>query len=215
MFILWILLGLGILIMAFLVRMFKYTRDEMYIATFVWYLGAMLLVILARIFRDRPLFAETPWYALGIVYTVVALITIVPYAIFRRRWPYPFLKDEEILKHALEFHEHGDHRRALPAIRQLVARSPRRPDARFWLGRILNHLGRFREAIWHLKFARELAPSSVDVLLELGFSFGKLGKYQKAVNIFEQALALDPENTHAAEHLEICREKIRDTSASQ
>lgn len=215
MFILWILLGLDILIMAFLVRMFKYTRDEVYAATFVWSLGLMLLAILTRMFRDRPPFSEVPWYALGTCYIVVALVTIVPYAIFRRRWPYPFLKDEEILKHALEFHEHGDHRRALPAIRQLVARSPRRPDARYWQGRILNHLGRFREAIRQLEFAQELAPDSLAVLLELGCAFGMLGKYQEAVKIFEQALKLDPENTYATEQLAICREKIRDTSASQ
>lgn len=214
MFIIWIILGLNILVMAFLVRMFKYTRDEMYIATFVWCLGAMLLVILARIFRDQPSFSEMPWNILVISYIIVALVTIVPYAVIRRWWPYPRLKDEEILKHALEFHEHEDNKRAFRAMSQLVAREPRRPDARFWLGRILNHLGRFREAIWHLKFAHELAPSSVDVLLELGYALGMLGQYQKAVNIFEQALALNPKNTHAAEQIEICWEKIRDTSAS-
>jgi tetratricopeptide (TPR) repeat protein len=35
-----------------------------------------------------------------------------------------------------------------------------------------------------------------------------LGKYQDAIDAFQQALALEPDNTYAAEQLEICQQEI-------
>jgi len=127
--------------------------------------------------------------------------------------PYPIVTASQLYARAIEFYEQGDIRQALPAIRQLIAVSPRREDARYWLGRILNEQGKHREAVRHLTFAHELNPKSVGTLLELGFAFKMLKKYQDAVKAFEQALVLEPDNTYAAEQLEICQRKLQDISA--
>jgi tetratricopeptide (TPR) repeat protein len=116
------------------------------------------------------------------------------------------MKTSQLYARSQEFYAQGDVRNALRTIRQLVALSPRQPAARYWLGRILNEQGKFRSAVWHLSFAHELAPNSIDVLNELGSAYKMRKQYAKAIGCFEQVLKLAPGNAYAIEQLESCRQ---------
>jgi tetratricopeptide (TPR) repeat protein len=167
----------------------------------------MLLFTLTWLLRDQPLFRSLPWDTVNDLYIILGIVMLIS-LIIRTLLPYPILRERDLFERAYQFHQQQDNDQALRAARQLIAGSPQWSDARYLLGRILNQQGKYREAARHLKFARELAPASIGVLLELGFAFRMLGKYQDAIDAFQQALALEPDNTYAAEQLEICQQEI-------
>jgi tetratricopeptide (TPR) repeat protein len=191
----------------FLIYMIRYTRDRLYVAFLLWYIGLILLAVLIRFTHGSLVF-------LGVmldqdivrnIYLIGGLVAFVLYAEIRIRWPHPFHTEDQLLRHVIELYDQGNSKSALRVARQLVAKSIRRPDALYWQGRILNTLGKHREALRHLRFAHELAPDSLDILLELGLAFKMTGKYREAIRSFENALALDPENASAAGQIEECR----------
>lgn len=188
---------------------FKRTGDGWFIVLLLWGLGFVLLGILTRASRDQQFF-DISWETLRDLYIGLGVILLLVYG-YQLLWPNPFLTASQSSAKALEFYEQGDISRALRILRRIVTLYPQRADARYWLGRILNEQAKYREAVRHLKFARGLSPNSVGVLLELGVAFGNLRRYQDAAEAFEQALALEPENTYAAEKLEICRQELQTT----
>jgi tetratricopeptide (TPR) repeat protein len=58
-------------------------------------------------------------------------------------------------------------------------------------------LGNFKDAVAILERARGLAPQNVPVLINLGYSYGKLKKYEKGIAVANEAIAADPTNCDA------------------
>ena len=188
----------------FLIVLIRRTRDDFYIAVLVWGVVIIVLSLLGQFSRDQQLELDALWNTLITMHYVIG-IAIVIYYVSRALWPYLGATASQLHTKAFEFYEQGDLKNALRTVRQLVALAPRDPSGRYWLGQMLNQEGKFRRAIWHLSFAHQLAPASIDILKELGLAYKMRKQYAKAISIFEQVLARDPENAYAMEQLEICR----------
>jgi tetratricopeptide (TPR) repeat protein len=70
------------------------------------------------------------------------------------------------------------------------------------LGRCLVAAGRDGEALAHLERAATLDGDSVAVLLDLGRTYARVGRFEEAAEAYRQALALAPENEEAQRALE-------------
>ncbi len=72
-------------------------------------------------------------------------------------------------------------------------------EAPLWelCGTVLIELERFPEAKSYLERSRELNPKVASTHVQLGYVFTKLGENSKALESFEAALALEPDNSEA------------------
>ena len=66
------------------------------------------------------------------------------------------------------------------------------------LGFLLIELGRFDEASQHLEVACRAAPNNVPALLGLSDAHFEAGRPEQAQATLRRALALEPQNQHAA-----------------
>lgn len=72
-------------------------------------------------------------------------------------------------------------------------------DGRLRLARalVLRDTGRSREALRDLELARELLPNEVEVLRQQALTYGGLEQMARAVQLLEEAIALEPEHAEA------------------
>jgi tetratricopeptide (TPR) repeat protein len=87
---------------------------------------------------------------------------------------------------------------ALQAYRRLLEASPDDEEARYGLGLCLIGLGQLDEGIAELE---RVVSSSPDAVYDLGVAYELKGDRPKAVECFRRALALNPDDTDAREHL--------------
>ena len=80
----------------------------------------------------------------------------------------------------------------------VLALQPNQPDARMQLGFLLIELGRFDEASQHLEVACRAASNNVPALLGLSDAHFEAGRPEQAQATLRRALALEPQNQHAA-----------------
>ena len=191
---------------------FRRTRDRWYAVALALPIGlaaVSVLLLLSPSYRFLGISWQT-WLSAYFVLTGL----LVLYAGFRALWPYPFLSAAQAYATALDLREQGNVRRASQVARQLVTFHPKRADARYLMGKLLNEQGKYREAVEQLEIARKLAPEFIGTLLEFGFALKMLGKYRDAISLFEQVLALEPSNSYATNLLSECREKSDDLSST-
>jgi tetratricopeptide (TPR) repeat protein len=74
-------------------------------------------------------------------------------------------------------------------------------DLHYTLAGALVMTGRFDEGLSHLKRALEINPRNFMVLNDLGLVHEQLGQKEEAVKYYQQALAIEPSFTPAAENL--------------
>jgi Tfp pilus assembly protein PilF len=87
---------------------------------------------------------------------------------------------------------------------RMAARFPGRAGVHKNLGNTLARVGRYEEAIFHLKQAIDLQPGRGELYDNLGKLLGDMGRYEEAIPCFEKALKLDPGNVTANKALGIC-----------
>lgn len=66
----------------------------------------------------------------------------------------------------------------------------------FWMGYTQMQLGRFKEAIPWFDKELEKVPNDDRVLNNIGRCYGKLGDTERALDYFQQALTIEPENSY-------------------
>jgi tetratricopeptide (TPR) repeat protein len=93
--------------------------------------------------------------------------------------------------------ELGNFETAASAFRQVVARSPEDPRARYNLALALAGLGRLDESIEELHRALELDPEYGDALFNLGSSLAQAGRFEEAAEAFGRLARLDPSDAAA------------------
>lgn len=76
--------------------------------------------------------------------------------------------------------------------RKAITMEPNNEEARLALAMYCRITGDLDRMFHHTKAASKIAPVSLPVLLQHGYSFWLLGKYKKAMEIFERILELDP-----------------------
>ncbi len=73
----------------------------------------------------------------------------------------------------------------------------------YWLGKIQRERGALEESVSSLKRAIELDPDFLPAYLELGDSFGVLGRFEDAASLYRQVLERDPHQGRA--HLQLAQ----------
>ncbi|HET6387555.1 MAG TPA: tetratricopeptide repeat protein [Armatimonadota bacterium] len=103
--------------------------------------------------------------------------------------------------------------RAIPELREALRAAPMSAEAHLWLARALFPQYR-REARRLLEAAREIAPGSLEVRLELGRVLSEAGRLDAAIVEYQAALSLDPGNERAENGLELCYLALGDEMAA-
>ncbi len=76
--------------------------------------------------------------------------------------------------------------------RKAITMEPNNEEARLALAMYYRIIGDMERMFHHTKAASKIAPVSLPVLLQHGFSFWLLGNHDKAIEIFKKILELDP-----------------------
>jgi tetratricopeptide (TPR) repeat protein len=93
--------------------------------------------------------------------------------------------------------QEGEVEAAIPLLEAALKLSPRLAKAHYFLGVALKTLGRYDDAIEHLKIAAEQYPRDRVVLNEMGRVHFFQRRFDDAIVAFKRALAVDPEDLDA------------------
>jgi Flp pilus assembly protein TadD len=107
--------------------------------------------------------------------------------------------------------EEGSHRAAQETLRKALAIDPGLPKSHYFYALTLKTMGRYDEAIGHLKTTLETFPRDRVVLNQLGRVLFLQRKYDEAIAAFHRVLAVDPEDLQAHYNLMLCYRGKGDT----
>jgi predicted AlkP superfamily phosphohydrolase/phosphomutase/Tfp pilus assembly protein PilF len=102
-----------------------------------------------------------------------------------------------------------------PKLRAALARNPRLPMHRNWLGLALRRRGDLEGAEAEFKKALESAPDLVGVMANLGSLYLQEQKYQEAVALLRRAIEKDPRNLESRTNLIVALGMTRDLSGAR
>ena len=100
--------------------------------------------------------------------------------------------------------QEGDIAGAVEMLDRALTISPRLAKAHFFLATALKMLGRYDEAIDHLRIAAEQYPRDRVVLNQIGRIQFLQRRFDDAIASFARALAVDPEDLEAHYNLMLC-----------
>jgi Tfp pilus assembly protein PilF len=104
--------------------------------------------------------------------------------------------------------QEGDLDAAVPMLEQALKISPQLAKAHFFLGTALRTLGRYDEALEHLRVAAGQYPRDRVVLNQIGRVQFLQRRFDEAIASFERALEVDPEDLEAHYNLMLCYQGI-------
>jgi tetratricopeptide (TPR) repeat protein len=107
---------------------------------------------------------------------------------------------EEHADRALEMYERGRWAEAEAELRKAIALNPDQPEWHFNLGLTLEASERDAEAMTCFEQAVELMPGHLDPLLAAGIVANRLGKFERAIELLQQALQVDTQCELAYAH---------------
>jgi len=125
--------------------------------------------------------------------------------LFKSLFPEHDGKASEWLAQAKELRKKGEPRAALAAYRKALERGGPRAEIELQLGVLHASLGERERAEIHLRRAIEQAPRDPDPVCMLGTVMHDLRRFDEAVKLFEQALALRPDFAEAHFNLGLAR----------
>ncbi len=102
--------------------------------------------------------------------------------------------------------QEGNTAAAIPMLEQALAIAPRLAKAHFFLAAALKTLGRYEEALTHLRAAADQYPRDRVVLDQIGRIQFLERRYDEAIATFQQALSVDPEDLQAHYNLMLCHQ---------
>jgi tetratricopeptide (TPR) repeat protein len=108
---------------------------------------------------------------------------------------------EEHADRALEMYERGRWAEAEAELRKAIALNPDQPEWHFNLGLTLEASERDAEAMTCFERAVDLMPGHLDPLLAAGIVANRLGKFARAIELFQRALRVDARCELAYAHL--------------
>jgi tetratricopeptide (TPR) repeat protein len=111
--------------------------------------------------------------------------------------------------------QEGEVEAAVPLLEAALKLSPRLAKAHYFLGVTLKTLGRYDEAIGHLKIAAEQYPRDRVVLNEMGRVHFFQRRFDDAIEAFERALAVDPEDLDAHYNLMLAYQGAGDAKKAE
>jgi Flp pilus assembly protein TadD len=109
----------------------------------------------------------------------------------------------------------SDIRQPLYVYQDLVETFPNSPHAHFELGRVLQDMGRLREAKEHFDRSLALAPNDYLTLTRLGALLADQGDLKGARSMFERALGIDSTNAEVQNNLGIVLDELGELPAAR
>lgn len=100
--------------------------------------------------------------------------------------------------------QEGNVEAAIPLLEKALRIAPRLAKAHYFLGTALKTLGRYDEALTHLRVASEQYPRDRVVLNQIGRTYFLQRRFEDAMATFQQALLVDPEDLQAHYNLMLC-----------
>ena len=104
--------------------------------------------------------------------------------------------------------QEGDVAAAIPMLEKALTVAPRLAKAHYFLGTALKTLGRYDEALDHLRIAAEEYPRDRVVLNQIGRIHFLQRRFDEAIATFGQVLLVDPEDLQAHYNLMLCYQGI-------
>jgi tetratricopeptide (TPR) repeat protein len=111
--------------------------------------------------------------------------------------------------------QEGDMSGAETVLRKALELDPELAKTHFFLGTALKSLGRYDEAISHLRKAASKYPRDRVVLNQLGRVLFLKRQFTDAIAVLGQVLAIDPEDLQAHYNLMLCYQGSGDTAAAE
>ncbi|MEE9277554.1 MAG: tetratricopeptide repeat protein, partial [Dehalococcoidia bacterium] len=108
---------------------------------------------------------------------------------------------EEHADRALEMYERGRWAEAEAELRKALSLNPHQGEWHFNLGLTLEAAGREAEALTCYERTISLMPGQIDPLMAAGIVANHLGQFDRAVELLQEALRIDPECEAAYAHL--------------
>jgi tetratricopeptide (TPR) repeat protein len=108
--------------------------------------------------------------------------------------------------------QEGDVAAAIPMLEKALSVAPRLAKAHYFLGAALKTLGRYDEALDHLRIAAEEYPRDRVVLNQIGRIHFLQRRFDEAIETFRQVLLVDPEDLQAHYNLMLCYQGIGNTA---
>ena len=104
--------------------------------------------------------------------------------------------------------QEGDVAAAIPMLEKALSVAPRLAKTHYFLGTALKTLGRYDEALDHLRVAAEEYPRDRVVLNQIGRIQFLQRRFDEAIETFRQVLLVDPEDLQAHYNLMLCYQGI-------
>jgi tetratricopeptide (TPR) repeat protein len=108
--------------------------------------------------------------------------------------------------------QEGDMAGAEQMLRQALTVDPKLAKTHFFLGTVLKNLGRYDEALTALGEAASQYPRDRVVLNQMGRVLFLQREFARAIDVFKQVLAIDPEDVQAHYNLMLCYQGLGDTA---
>ncbi len=110
--------------------------------------------------------------------------------------------------------QEGDMAGAEPMLRHALELDPKLAKTHFFLGTALKSLGRYDEALTHLRTASDLYPRDRVVLNQLGRVQFLKRDFKDALETLQKVLSIDPEDLQAHYNLMLCYQGQGDSAAA-
>jgi tetratricopeptide (TPR) repeat protein len=111
--------------------------------------------------------------------------------------------------------QEGEVEAAVEMLQGALKLAPRLAKTHYFLGNALKTLGRYDEALEHLRTAAEQYPRDRVVLDEIGRVYFLQRRFTDAVTSFERALSVDPEDLQAHYNLMLCYQGMGETARAE
>jgi len=120
------------------------------------------------------------------------------------------LRTAQLLSHS------GQHVKAIPVLREVLALEPTNDEAWATLGGVYSQMQEHRLAIQHFRKALEWADDEMkqELLLEIALEHENLGEWHRAIRCLREAVDQQPENETALYELAFCFDKVGSTDTA-
>lgn len=100
----------------------------------------------------------------------------------------------------------GRHEEAAEVLARVITVDPGNVRLRFKLGNALYRAGRYSDALKNFKEISKFDPRNCDILLNMGVVYAEMDSLDRAIEVWERVLTLEPDNETALDNLRKARE---------
>ena len=122
--------------------------------------------------------------------------------------PAPAVDNSKLLSEAKSAYSRGDLNRAQELYKTLLASDGNNHQVHAGLGQVYFDRALYNDAVKHQRQALTLKPGRTDYQINLGQSYYRLGRFQDAINVWEEVLKREPNNKNAKQYIELAKRRL-------